>query len=344
MKKKVLSILTPSPAKRLSFFFMTDVLALAATLYLSFQLRFDFAMDAERWRVFLYALPFFIVAKLFVFGSFRVYRMTWRYVGLEDMLRILSAVAVAELVLMVIMLLLLPEMPGLSRRLHPGAPTLPRSIFLIDGALSILFFSGLRISKRVVLDILHKNLKRRNCRKTLIIGAGDTGEMILRDILRQKRPEFCPVGFIDNDRNKIGCSIHGLRVLSGMESLKEVITVHKVELVIIAIPTLGRKELKAIFDTARELVDSIKIVPRIYDFHQPTINLKSLEEIKIEDLIGRQAVEIDRESVTRFIRKKVVLVTGAGGSIGSEIVRQVAAYQPERVVLFDIDETELHNM
>lgn len=343
MKKQSFNLFSPSPVKRLTFFLMADIVVLVASLYLSFLLRLDFVLGIEYKRIFLYSLPFFLGVKLFVFWLLRIYRMAWRYIGIEDFLKIISAITVSELMLAAIIFYFLPDMPGVSQTMSADVMRFPRSVFLIDGSVSILFFSGLRISKRIFLDVINKNHLKKHGKKTLIIGAGNTGEMILRDMLRHLT-EFCPVGFLDDDRNKLGNSIHGVRVLGKIDKLKEMVSAHRVELVVIAIPSLNHNALKSIYDAARNHVDAIKIVPRIYNFHKPSTNLKGLEDIKIEDLIGRQAVEVDREEIEKFIKKKVVLVTGAGGSIGSEIVYQIAAYQPERVVLFDIDETDLHNM
>ncbi|MBI1911098.1 MAG: polysaccharide biosynthesis protein [Deltaproteobacteria bacterium] len=343
MKKQSFNLFSPSPVKRLTFFLIADIVILVASLYLSFLLRLDFVLGIEYKKIFLYSLPFFLGVKLFVFWLLRIYRMAWRYIGIEDFMKIISAITVSELMLVAIIFYFPPDMPGVSQTMSADVMRFPRSIFLIDGSVSILFFSGLRISKRIFLDVLNKNHLKKHGKKTLIIGAGNTGEMILRDMLRHLT-EFCPVGFLDDDRNKIGNYIHGIRVLGRIDKLKEMVSAHRVELVVIAIPSLNHNALKSIYDAARNHVDAIKIVPRIYNFHKPTINLKGLEDIKIEDLIGRQSVEVDREEIEKFIKKKVILVTGAGGSIGSEIVCQIAAYQPERVVLFDIDETDLHNM
>jgi FlaA1/EpsC-like NDP-sugar epimerase len=306
--------------------------------------------------LFLTALPFFIVFKLLSFAGFRVYRLTWRYVGINDLCNIVVAVVMAELCLMIFILLIpfeliLSHLPPILL-IHSSTHLLfypfigfPRSIFIIDGVITLILISGVRISKRLYLEIFSAKKQIRHGNRTIIIGAGNTGEMILRDTVKRNFSDFYPVGFLDDDPKKVGAYIHGVKVLHTTDRLKAVIRKYHVEAVIIAIPSLDYKTLRNIYNTAKESeVNTIKIVPRIYDFQKPDINLKGLEDISIEDLIGRQTVDIDYREIESLIKDKVVLITGAGGSIGSEIVMQVCAIQPEHLILFDNDETELHNM
>ncbi len=274
--------------------------------------------------------------------------MTWRYVGLADNWKIIQALVVSELALIVLTWGLTP-VPSILRFLplpvFEGFPSLPRSIFIIDGIISLLFMLSLRISKRFFLEIVREKRNGKKGKRTIIIGAGNTGEMIVRDTIRQGYSDFYPVGLLDDDRRKVGIYIHGVKVVGNTSELKDLVVKDVVEAVIIAIPSLNHKSLRKIYDTARESkVQTIKIVPRIYDFHKPDINLKNLEEIRVEDLIGRQVVEINYEEIEGFLKDRVILVTGAGGSIGSEITMQICGFRPERVILFDIDETELHHM
>ncbi|MHB8093286.1 MAG: nucleoside-diphosphate sugar epimerase/dehydratase, partial [Syntrophales bacterium] len=214
-----------------------------------------------------------------------------------------------------------------------------------DGFFTLALVSGLRISKKLYLEVIRERGAGRKGKRTLIFGAGNTGEMLVRDMARNGFTAFFPIGFLDDDRTKAGTSMHGVRVLGNLGKLGEVITRERVEAVIIAIPSLTHKTLRELYDAARQLkVGIVKVVPRIYDFDRPDINLKGLEDISIEDLIGRQIISVDYRGIRNFLEGKAVLVTGAGGSIGMEIVTQVCTFGPRRIVLFDIDETELHNL
>lgn len=347
LKQYIPSLLYPSLFKRSIFFILWDILIIIISLSLSFLLRFEFALADEYVRLIAIGLPFFIIIKLAFFGLFRLYRITWRHVGINELFNIVSALIVSELVLIVLFLVPSPlNFFALTERfLSPISTGFPRSIFLIDLGISILLISGLRISKRLYLEIVSKKRNLKQGLRTIIIGAGNTGEMVLRDIAKQEFSLFYPLGLLDDDGKKLGTYIHGVKVLARTDRLKAVLRKYNVETMIIAIPSLNHKDLRRMYDDARECgIKIIKIVPRIYDFHKPDINLKSLEEIRIEDLIGRQTVKVDYGEIEKFLKGRVILITGAGGSIGSEIIMQVCGFYPERVILFDIDETELHNI
>ncbi|MDI6744529.1 MAG: nucleoside-diphosphate sugar epimerase/dehydratase [Thermodesulfovibrionales bacterium] len=341
------SLLYPSLFKRSLFFILSDILIIILSLYLSFLLRFEFALADEYRLLIAIGLPFFIIVKLAFFGLFRLYRITWRHVGINELFNIVNALIVAQLVLIVLFLVPSPLnlFALIGRFSDPISTGFPRSIFLIDWGISILLISGLRISKRLYLEIVRKKRNLKQGLRTIIIGAGNTGEMVLRDITKQEVPLFYPVGFLDDDGRKLGTYIHGVKILAKTDKLKAIVKKHATEALIIAVPSLSHKDLRRMYDDARECgIKTIKIVPRIYDFHKPDINLKKLEEIRIEDLIGRQTVKVDYGEIEKFLKGRVILITGAGGSIGSEIIMQVCGFYPERMILFEIDETELHNI
>ncbi|MEM3112427.1 MAG: nucleoside-diphosphate sugar epimerase/dehydratase [Candidatus Anstonellales archaeon] len=342
-------LLSPTHFKRFLFFLFSDIIIILVSLYLSFLIRFEFKFPEQYKILFLRAIPFFILFKLVCFSIFGLYRITWRYVSLRELSNLIIAAILSSTWLMIFMLLEPFDFifKHLLDILYPSFLSFqgfPRSIFIIDGLITLLFTGGLRISKRLYLELLsHKKVKRG--KRTIIIGAGNTGEIIIRDMARQGFSEFYPVALLDDDRAKIGAYIHGVKVAGSTEKLKETIRKYNAEAVIIAIPSLNYKTLRNIYSIARDSkVDTIKIIPRIYGFQKPDINLKALEDINIEDLIGRQEIKVNYKAIEEFLRDKVLLVTGAGGSIGSEIVFQSYAFQPKHIILFDIDETALHNM
>lgn len=326
-----------SSISRFLFFFFSDVLIITLSLYLSFIVHFDFNFSVPYAELLREVLLFFVVLKIALLAIFRIYKITWRYIGVADLMNIVLAVVVAQMVLLILSLpnsfFQLP-ITGLSKR-----------IFLVDGFFTLTFISALRISKKLYMEVIREKGTARKGKRTLIIGAGNTGEMLLRDMARNGFADFYPIGFLDDDRNKAGTYMHGVKVLGALGKLGDVIARERVDVVIIAIPSLNHKTLRELYDSARKFkVGAVKVVPRIYDFDKPDINLKGLEDISIEDLIGRQIISVDYRGIRNFIEGKSVLITGAGGSIGMEIVTQVCAFGPRQLVLFEIDETELHNL
>ncbi|MEI6153251.1 MAG: nucleoside-diphosphate sugar epimerase/dehydratase [Deltaproteobacteria bacterium] len=334
--KKILSV---SYTKRFLFFLFADITLIAISLLLSFLFHFDFDLNVPYLSLVPGVLPYFIAVKLISFGVFRIYRMTWRYVGIFDLVNIVGALIVSGMALIII------SLPISVLPFNMAITGFPKRIILEDSIISVFLIAGLRISKRLFLEVMRKQRPAKMSKRTIILGAGNTGEMLIRDMARKDFNEFYPVGFLDDDKTKVGTHIHGVKVFGTTDGLKDAILKHSADAVIIAIPSLNHKALKDVYDSAKKLnIGTVKIVPRIYDFDKPDINLKGLEDISIEDLIGRQSIVIDYKGIKGFINGKSVLISGAGGSIGAEIVNQVCIFQPEAIILFDIDETELHNL
>jgi FlaA1/EpsC-like NDP-sugar epimerase len=324
---------------RVLFFLISDIILFIFSLFLSFLFHFDLNLNIDYVSLIAEVAPLFIAIKIIALGIFSIYSISWRYVGIKDLINIIISLIFSELILI---LLSLP-----SSFINYSLPILgfPKRIFFVDGIISLCLIGGLRISKRIYLEVIRKKKYTKEGKKTIIIGAGNTGEMILRDMVRQNYSGFRPIGFLDDNRTKLGTIIHGVRVIDTVNALSNVIQQNAIEAVIIAIPSLNHRVLRDMYNTCVKMnIRSIKIVPRIYDYDKPDINLKALEDISIEDLIGRQSIIVDYRAIRDFIGGRLILVTGAGGSIGAEIITQICTFQPNDIVLFDIDETELHNL
>ncbi len=332
MSEKLEKLIQPTQRKRIAFFFVFDVAIVVASLYLSFLLRLDFQLGEVYNQLFLLALPSFLIIKLMGFAYFRLYQLSWRFVSLKDVLNIVKAVVLTSASLAIAIF-------AFRSTIFEG---FPRSVVLIDAALTLMMLFALRISKRAFLEVIRGVAQNGEGKRTVIIGAGNTGEMILRDIRRNSFGSYTPVAFLDDDRNRVGTYLHGVNVVGTVKDLARLIKEANISAVIIAIPSLSHLRLKEVYSQAHEAgAEEIKIVPRIYDFHRPQVRVHELEDIKIEDLLGRQAVTVDYESIGRNVEGKTVMVTGAAGSIGGEIVNQLCRFNPKQLVLFEIDETEL---
>lgn len=342
-------LLYPTRYKRIGFFVLLDFILISLSLFFSFFIRFEFSFPLEYEVIFFNALPLFLFIKILLLACFGIYKISWRYFGLNDFTRMAISQVVSLFILYAFFktsLSLFSNVPiAGSLSFVSSLHAFPRSVFFIDWFVSLFLFSGLRVARRAFLENIRTKNGEKYGKKTLVIGAGNTGEMITRGMKIQGNRDYYPVGFLDKDANKFGTCIHGLKVFGDMDKLHHVVSKYGIEAIIIAIPSLNYKDLRRMYALAKDLrIDTIKIVPRIYDLHNPSVNIKNLEDIQTEDLLGRQAVEIDCTEIDTFLKHKVILITGAGGSIGSELAIQVCAFQPEKVILLDIDETELHQV
>ncbi len=331
-----------SALQRSFLFLVADILIIIVALYLAFLIRFDFRVEPRYFLLIREALPYFVIVKLLSLYFYRVYRMNWRFIGLNDLYRIAMALVAAEALLMVFFLAPPPEIFHFR---HHGVP-FPRSSFIVDGLLTFILACGLRISRRIYQEVIRGRSSTSAGKRAILVGAGMTGELVLRDMARRDFAEFYPVAILDDDPLKVGAIIHGVKVLGVTDRMAEIVSSYSAEVVIIAIPSTHYRALRKIYHLAKEAgVQQIKLVPQIYKHHDRfEVNLKGIHEISIEELIGRQSVEVEYDEIEQLIAGRRVLISGACGSIGAEIVRQVCSFRPARLLLYEIDETELHNM
>lgn len=323
--------------QRTIFFVLVDGLLLSFSLYLSFYLRFDGDIKPEYLDKFWSYLIVFLSVKYIVFALFRLYKISWSYVGFYELLNILIANTISFLLLTGIIFMLW------FYNLFVG---FPRSIPILDFIISLLLIVMFRTSKRIYRQT-RSGMNREDTKQTLIIGAGNAGEQIVRDMRRQENSPYTPVGFIDDDVMKLGDYIQGIKVHGNREDIARVAEKLNVDLVLLAIPSASSSDIRDILSHVRKSsVKEVKIIPGLDALVDRKISLSDIKKIRIEDIIGREQVTIDRKIVTslNFIHGKTVLITGAGGSIGSELVRQVLIFKPNRIVALDIDETELHQI
>ena len=340
MRRVIKNIFVPTVLKRTLFFLIADTLLVEAAVYLSFFLRFEGAIPFSHFSnlLFLAAFAPFVVIPLFLLQ--RLYWVSWSYVGLGDFVSILRGVVISFLLIGVVILILRGE----ENVLFGDLLTFPRSTLFISAVLAAFFIGALRASKRVYIHSFRESSRiNKEGKKVLIIGAGDAGEQILRSMVaRGERSLYFPVGFVDDDPLKRGVSIHGYSVLGKIDQLSRVIADTGTEMAIIALPSSGSREIRRAVEACRKAgISDIKIVPALAELISRDVSFRDLREIKIGDLLGREPVELDFAALDAFIRNKRVLITGAAGSVGSELARQTAKFQPAHLVLLDQEETNL---
>jgi FlaA1/EpsC-like NDP-sugar epimerase len=307
---------------------LVDLVLCAIAFILAFLLRFDFNIPAEQ----LYLLSVFIAPAVFIkivtFFLFGLYRRIWRYASVRDFLNILWGVLLSSLVIVLVAFFI-----------YRGP--FPRSVIAIDGILTLAFIAGFRFIIRGFREFKFGNLRHQRGKTVFIAGAGDTGATILREILKNPEMPYQPVGFIDDDPGKIGSRIHGVKVLGNRKQLKELIDTYHVEELIICMPTVSREVVRDIVFQCREAGIPCKTLPGVYQIIDGTVNISQIKEVEIEDILGREPVKVDLSKISGYITDKTVLITGAGGSIGSELCRQIIRINPSLLIMVDQGETSL---
>jgi len=337
MISKFSNLFFPTNAKRKLTFVLFDTIAFSIALFLAFELRGEFnGMQPINNENFLLYLLIFLVIKFTVFSYFRLYDISWRYVSLQDLANIGKACLISLGILFIIIF-------GFTIKIFEG---FPRSVLLIDFMLSFLLSGAFKISKRMYSEVMRPRIGRSDLKRTLIIGAGSSGEQILRDINRSNNRKFFPIGFIDDDPLKQNLYIQGIRVLGGTKNLSDIIRHYKVDSILISVLTADRKFHRKILSIARESgINDVKVISTINDISDSVkVRMQDVRDIDVSDLIGRQAVSINTKIIGSYLNSKRVLITGAAGSIGSEISRQVLFYEPNEIAILDINESDLADL
>jgi len=333
--KTTRSLLQTTSFKRKAFFMTADAVLIAFSLYLSFWLRFDGNIPNE----FIDSLWINILVVLFVnmlmIALHGIYNISWRFFGLKDILKLIQAIIIAFLVLTIATHVYNPV---------AGFQDIPRSVLLLDFNFTIVFLGGLRISKRTYREYRYRKTGwGRGHVRVLVVGAGSAGEQIVREMLESRKSSRYPIGFVDDDESKTGVSIHGVKVLGRRQDIPKILGGNGIDEVLIALPSAHSKVIRDIVELIRSTGKGTKtkVLPGIHDVIEGKVSLTDIKDIGVEDLLGRDPVKIDYDQIRKFIMKKRVLVSGAGGSIGGELARTVAQFAPARLILLDNDETEL---
>ncbi|MDX8382064.1 MAG: nucleoside-diphosphate sugar epimerase/dehydratase [Ghiorsea sp.] len=312
------------------FAFIHDMVWVAAAIYLALVFRFDFGSIPHNhvesgWYLLSVALP----VQALSYWYFGLYRGIWRFASLPDLKRILQSVVTGTLIVY----------SGLFVWIR--LESIPRSTFVLYPLLLMFGLSGTRVLYRWIKDRKLK-LSTTDGKRVLIIGAGQAGELLARDILHSDK--YIPVGFLDDDKKKKGRDIRGIRVLGDTSGLGVLIHDLRIEEVFIAMPSASIKVIASMVEACANLHIDCKMLPTLSEMDEMNLNLASLRNIKLEDLLGRDEIELDNQRVCQFIKDKRIVVTGAGGSIGSELCRQLLSFCPKGIILVDNGEFNLYQI
>ncbi len=318
---------------------LADVAFLIISFFLAYYIRFEGVPNGQQYGSFISILPLLIFVKIIVFYLCGLYRGMWRYTSITDLFNILKGVLLSFLII-VIFLFYINRFEGLSR-----------SVFIIDAILTFLFISGFRV---LIRCCCHKFFGLNNLRsdpdvapvrkRILLIGAGDASEKVIREVENNKNLLYKVVGLVDDDLTKVGKKIHGIPVVGSLDDLKEHAYSLQVDELLIAILTASGEEMKRIVRLCQETQLPFKVLPGLGEFLDGKVSLKSMRDISYGDLLGRSEVRLEQDRIGSYLADKVVLVTGAGGSIGSELCRQILRFSPKLMILFDAGEENLYSI
>ncbi len=312
----------------------------ALSLLLSLGLAYNFHMT-DPWfsRTYLPLVPFVILIKMLVFTRFRIWRSSWRYVGLRDLVSLTYASWLSFFLFVVLFFAVENLAPffGHSGRLFQY---MPDSAFLMDFACTIALVAAVRIAVRFYYEEYRAGEVQAQAR-LLIVGAGDSGEALLREILRMGDARYEVVGFLDDAPEKLHARIHGVEVLGRIAEIQDLCTKYEVDEVMFAIPSAPPKEVRRIVELCAGMNLRFSTVPHISDLIEGRVQVSQVREVSIEDLLGRAPVTLDTEIIESYVRNKCIAVTGAGGSIGAEMCRQLALFGPRRLLLIERGENNL---
>jgi len=275
----------------------------------------------------LHLLPLMILIQGSTFVYFGLYRGIWRFASLPDLTRIVRAVLVSTAIAAVVIFFF--------TRLQ----YVPRSVFIIDTILLILLLGGTRLSYRLVKD---HHLSKEATERVLVVGAGAAGEGLVRDLLRMHPAIYAPVAFVDDAPAKRGQEIHGIRVVSSIENISSVAGQWDADLIMLALPSASSSQMRRIVELCEMSGLPFRTLPKLQSLVSGKVSINEIREVQIEDLLGRAPVMLDRTEIVNRLANKVVLVTGGGGSIGSELCRQITLIDIQRLIVLDRSEYNLY--
>jgi FlaA1/EpsC-like NDP-sugar epimerase len=298
----------------------------AASHYAALWLRFDGAIPAEAAEALIRLLPILILLRGISLVAFRLYEGLWRYTSIRDMLHVAASVVFSSVAF------------GLIVRWLPAGHAYPRSVLVIDSCLLVILLAVVRLGRRLSRELGRPVRDKR----VLIYGAGDAGEMIVRDMRKNPFYEYEPVGFVDDDISKVGQKIHGLKVLGTSAALGRIMAETRPDAVLVAISRAAPQTMREIVNGLEPFKVPIQRLPSFRDLLDGKVSVGQIRTLSIEDLLERAPVALDRNVIRGLIEDRNVLVTGAGGFIGRELCRQILELAPRRLTLLDRYENGLH--
>lgn len=313
---------------RLSFLILFDILMVWISIVSSYYFRFNGAVPQQYIQQgIVYGVISCILCAASMF-YFKLYNRVWQYASIGELVSISKAV-ISSCIL------------AYAATYFVQGNTVPLSIFARNLETILLLLGGSRFLWRVYRDNYKQNTQLK---KALIVGAGECGMLIAKEMKYNKKSTVYPVAFIDDDIRKLNLQAYGLPVIGCRKDIPAIVDQHQIETIIIAIPSVSKKEISDVIDICKTTKAKLKIIPPLQDLIQGKVTLNTIRDVQVEDLLGRDPIQTDLKGITDYIMGKVVLVTGAGGSIGSELCRQIATFSPDKLLILGHGENSIYTI
>ncbi|MBB6216381.1 FlaA1/EpsC-like NDP-sugar epimerase [Anaerosolibacter carboniphilus] len=326
MKNKVLNLLLV----------FIDAVCINLSFILAFAIRFDGHIISHRiamqyFPVYIKSIITVTLIKIVIFYGLGLYNNLWKYASIEEFVQIITTSFFA--------------MAGTVSYMVIMQQHLPRSIYILTFMIDIILIGGIRFSYRASRSIRENGLNRRkNFKRVMIIGAGQAGAMVIKELKNHDDLNSKPVVIIDDDERKIGRKINGVPILGDRYHIRKITESKRIDEIIITIPSASQSEIREIVEECSKTKCKLKILPGIYELIDGRVSISQIRDVDIEDLLGRDPVKVDLEEMSSYLQNKLVLVTGGGGSIGSELCRQIAQFNPKKLLILDIYENNAYDI
>ncbi len=313
---------------------LMDIVCIAFSCFFALATRFEFVVyniPKEHWTSLMKYVPFFIGSTLLIFLLFKIYSSLWEYAGIQEVYSIVWACFASGVVQLGIVII--------------SGGLLPRSYYLLSPMYLLFFTCGTRFSYRLIrLKRQRRQLPWKKTRNVMLVGAGEGAMALLTEMQTSKHLEKNVRCVIDDDQQKIGRHIRGVRIVGDRYSIKKNVYKYKIDQIVICIPSASTIQLRPILDICKETDCELKIMPGIYQLINGEVNVSKLRPVSIDDLLGREEIQVNLDEIMDYVSDKVIMVTGGGGSIGSELCRQIAQHHPKQLIIFDIYENNAYDI
>lgn len=308
-----------------------DMIFINISIFVAYFIKFQWLIPpAYLHRYFQSFIPITVIM-ITSFYFFRLYKSIWRYASIDELNSVIFAVTTGTIGSFLYGLLL--------------GNRLPYSAYFVMWALTIMASGGIRFLRRVIgsIEMAPREVLKKS-KRTLIVGAGDAGAMVVREMKKRPEMEYIPVGFIDDEVSKVGKVIHGIPILGERKDIPQIVADKDIDEILIAMPSASDNDRREIISICSETGCKLKTLPGIYELIDEKVTISQIRDVEIEDLLGRDPVELNIDDIAGYVRDKVVMVTGGGGSIGSEICRQITRFNPKKLIILDIYENGAYDL